>query len=344
MPIELFFLILAIFSVLFLSLFWIINKKLSEIANRGTEDQVIIEWLKSNQELLSQSNKNITDTLQQNTRDINIRLDRAAQIIAQLQKEAGRFGEISQSIRELQEFLKSPKLRGGLGEEVLKDLLLQTFPRSVLVFQYEFSSGERVDAGIKTDAGLLPIDSKFPLENFRKLHQATGAGEKSRARKEFIRDVKKHIGSIAQKYIVPDEGTLDFAIMYVPSESVFYEIINLPEIVEHAKKMRVYLVSPNTLYVYLAIILVSFEGNRIEQRARMVLGSLRSIQKDYERLGVIIGKLTRHVTHAYNVLNTLSSSFTRLGRRITSTQSLSSETIESAKEIETSKQTPVLES
>src|SRR5206468_9986502 len=135
----------------------------------------------------------------------------------------GQMNEIGRNMRELQEFLKSPKLRGNIGEQVLKDLISQIFPKNSFYLQHQFKSGDKVDAAIKTDAGILPIDSKFPMENFQKFNKSQTDEEKVHYQKEFARDVKKHIDAISKKYILPEEGTMDFALMYVPSESVYYE-------------------------------------------------------------------------------------------------------------------------
>jgi len=322
MPQE-FVLTLLLIGAGFCGIIWIINRRLS----KNSSDHTLIEWLKSNQEALSRNSKNITDTLSQNTRDINERLDRAAKVIGDLQKEAGQFSEVSRSMRDLQDYLKSPKLRGNLGEEILQDLLSQVFPKSAIFFQHQFKSGEKVDAALKTDAGILPIDSKFPMENFTRMVKEEKEEDRERARREFGRDVKRHIDAISKKYILPEEGTVDFAIMYIPSESVYYEIVNLPEVMDYARTQRVYPVSPTTMYAHLRIILVSFEGKRIEQQARQVLSSIRAIQKDYEKVESVISVLGRHVTNAYNAMSNLTSGFTQLGQKITSTQSLGKETV-----------------
>src|SRR5579863_10427021 len=102
------------------------------------------------------------------------------------------------------------------------------------------------------------------MENFQKMMKAKEKEERETIRKEFTRDIKKHIDTIAKKYILPDEGTMDFALMYVPSESVFYEIVLMDDLVEYARKERVYIVSPTTLYAHLQTILLSFEGRKIE--------------------------------------------------------------------------------
>ena len=192
------FLILGAVALGFVLLAWIVNKKMSEVAEKGKIGDELVEWLKSNQQNLSQSNKNVTDTLQANTREINERLDRAAKVIGDLQKEAGQFSEVSRSMRDLQEFLQSPKLRGNIGEEVLKDLLQGSFPRHAVLLQYQFKSGNKVDAALKTDAGILPIDSKFPMENFERMFKDETKEGRERAKREFSRDVVRHIDDIAK--------------------------------------------------------------------------------------------------------------------------------------------------
>src|SRR6185437_5346612 len=117
----------------------------------------------------------------------------------------------------------------------------QMFPKNSFHLQYAFKNGDKVDAAIQTDAGILPIDSKFPLENFQKMMEAEDEINKLSFQKEFVRDVKQHIDAIAKKYIVPEEGTMDFALMYLPSESIYYEIVNLNELMNYAKRNRVYI-------------------------------------------------------------------------------------------------------
>jgi len=235
--------------------------------------------------------------------------------------------EIGRSMKELQDFLKSPKLRGNIGEEVLKDLIAQMFPKNSFHLQYMFKSGERVDAAIKTDAGILPIDSKFPMENFQKMVKAESE-ERESFRKEFSRDIRKHIDVIAKKYILPEEGTMDFALMYIPSESVYYEVVNMQDVMSYAKKNRVYLVSPTTLYAHLQTILLSFEGKRIESRTREVFKLLRALQIDYEKINENIGVLGKHINNASSQFSNVSSSFLQMGNKLQTAESIEEKVIE----------------
>jgi DNA recombination protein RmuC len=235
-------------------------------------------------------------------------------------------------MKELQDFLKSPKLRGNIGEQILKDLITQIFPKNSFHLQYQFKSGDKVDAAIKTDAGILPIDSKFPMENFTKLMKAKNEEEIITIRKEFGRDVKKHIDAIAKKYILPDEGTMDFALMYVPSETVFYEIVNMDDLVDYARTQRVYIVSPSTLYAHLQTILLSFEGRKIETQSREVLQLLRALQIDYEKVTDSMDVLGKHIGNASNQFNNVHKGFGLLGQKLSSVKQLSVETKEISEE------------
>ncbi|MBI4058222.1 DNA recombination protein RmuC [Candidatus Gottesmanbacteria bacterium] len=258
--------------------------------------------------------------IREQTRVLNERLDNAARVIAHVQRSIGEFSEIGRSMRDLEAFLKNPKLRGNLGEEVLADLLGQIFPKGSFHLQYTFKSGARVDAAIKTLNGILPIDAKFPMESYELMIKGETEAVRESAKKEFVRAVKNHIDDISGKYILPDEGTLDFALMYVPSESVFYELCQLNNIMVYAKRRRIYPVSPTTLYAHLQTILLSFAGKQLETKTRHVFKLLRAMAGDYEKIETNLGILGKHLTNAYNQMGNVTQSFTLLGQKLTSTQ------------------------
>ena len=146
-----------------------------------------------------------------------------------LQEATRRVAEIGREIQGLEQVLKSPKMRGGLGETLLERLLDEMLPREHWMTQHAFRSGEKVDAAIKIGERIVPVDAKFPLENFRRMLGETDDAQRRQHRKAFARDVKLRVDEIAKKYILPDEGTYDFALMYVPAENVYYEIAVRPE-------------------------------------------------------------------------------------------------------------------
>jgi DNA recombination protein RmuC len=262
-------------------------------------------------------------TLQENSKQLNERLDKAAEVIRDVGREVGQMSEIGRSMKELQDFLKSPKLRGNIGEQILKDLITQIFPKNSFHLQYQFKSGDKVDAAIQTDAGILPIDSKFPMENFQKMIKATTDEELQTFRKEFAKDIKKHIDAIAKKYILPDEGTMDFALMYVPSEAVFYELVNMDELIEYARQQRIYIVSPSTLYAHLQTILLSFEGKKLESQSKEVFRLLRALQIDYEKVNDSLDVLGKHIGNASNQFSNVNKGFTGMGQKLASAKHLS---------------------
>src|SRR3989304_9583778 len=299
----------------FVVLIFYINKKLNDLSEKQKPSNELLEYLKTTNQRLDQQGK-----------AFNERLDAAAKVIGDVQKNIGEMSEIGRGMKELQDFLKNPKLRGNIGEQVLNELLKQYLPKESFNLQYIFRSGEKVDAAIKTSAGIIPIDSKFPMENFRKM-MSTGsepASAKSfgEARKDFESDVKKNIDDISKKYILTEEGTIDYALMYIPSEAIYYEVVNNGALFDYAGEKRVLPVSPTTFYAYLKAILMSFEGQKIESQAKEILSSLRAIQKDYEKVGSGLSVLQKHLTNAHNIMGDVLSIFSQLGQKISSTRNL----------------------
>lgn len=302
------FIILIFISFLFFLLYLALKSKLE----KPNTDPSLTAWLKSLQQSFDITSRTTNTSLQQNYRELFTRLDQATAVISDLKKEAGAFGEVSRSMKDLQDYLKSPKLRGNIGEQVLTDLIAQIFPKAGYFLQYRFKSGSIVDVAIKTQSGLLTVDSKFPLENFQKNTPL------------FVRDVKKHLKDIGSKYILPEEGTLDFALMYLPSESVYYEVVVNTELMDYGRGLRVYPVSPTTLYASLQMVLLSLEGQKIAGKTSEVFTLLRAIQKDYEKLNDNFSLLGKHLTNAYNSLNPTSQTLNQIGSKLSSTKELKS--------------------
>lgn len=285
---------------------YFVNKK-----QNAPSDTTVVEWLKSMDKRLDSSSQ-----------EMNSRLNSTAQAFASVQKSLGEMSEIGRNMHELQQFLNSPKLRGNLGEQVLKELLSQFLPKNSYKIQYRFRTGSVVDAAIITGAGIIPIDSKFPMENFKKMNASKDEKEKKLIEREFISDIKKHIDAISSKYILTNEGTIDFALMYIPSESVYYEIINGQTLYDYSTKKRVLAVSPMTFYAFLRSILIGFEGQKITQQAHKILSNLRGIKEEYDRVNTNFDTLQRHITNSYNMATTVSTSFSKLGQQIENTNTL----------------------
>jgi DNA recombination protein RmuC len=262
------------------------------------------------------------ELMQQTQRALGERLDSTAQVVGAVQRSLGgleeanrKIYEIGKDIASLQQILRAPKLRGGLGELLLEDLLAQILPADHFAAQYTFRTGQKVDAVIKLGTGLVPVDSKFPLENFRRLLDAQTDDERARARRAFVTDVKRHIDTVAAKYILPDEGTFDFALMYIPAENVYYEIVVKDEqtgdagIGEYALTRKVIPVSPGCFYAYLQAIVLGLRGLRIEERSHDILQQLARLRGDFDRFREDFRLVGRH-------LNNAVSSFAGADRRL----------------------------
>jgi DNA recombination protein RmuC len=325
-------LIIVLAALLVVAIF--INRKLTDIKNSQKPSEDLLEIIRMLQTGSKEDRQVLLSSLQENTRAMNERLDNAARVISQVQKNIGEFSEIGRGMKDLQDFLRSPKLRGNMGEQVLKEMLGQFLPKHSFNLQYTFKSGDKVDAAIKTSAGIIPVDSKFPMENFRKMSGEGGTdAEKKSFERDFVRDVKNHVDAISRKYILTEEGTIDYALMYVPSEAVYYEVVNNQDLFDYSQGKRVLPVSPTTFYAYLRAILMSFEGQKIDLKAKEILSSLRAIQKDYEKTNDSLSVLQKHLNNAYNTMSNVFTSFGSLGQKISSTQNLGDGIKEDKKEL-----------
>ena len=233
-------------------------------------------------------------------------ISKVSEKLGELSKTSEQIHEVGKNIATLQEILRPPKLRGGLGEQFLGELLSQILPSEFFTLQYTFSSGERVDAVVRLGEKLVPIDSKFPLDNFKRIIECKTDEERKAYQKTFYRDVKKHIDDIASKYILPQEGTYDFALLYIPAENVYYETITKDEsfgeekgILNYALKKKVIPVSPNSFYAYLQVIVLGLKGLQIEKDALKIQALLGGSGERIRRLsrGFSIGGKTSHQCH-----------------------------------------------
>jgi DNA recombination protein RmuC len=272
----------------------------------------------------------ITQQLSQTTGQIGQRLDNAARVVGEvrqnlgeLSKAAERIFEVGKDISSLQEILRAPKLRGTLGELFLGDLLSQILPPNHFTLQYAFREGEVVDAVIHLGQGLVPIDAKFPLENFRRMIEGQGDEEKKANRRKFVTDLKRHIDLIASKYILPDEGTFDFALMYIPAENVYYETMIRDEtlgdeksLANYALSRRVIPVSPSSFYAYLQAIVLGLKGLRIEKSAREIIQHLGRLQGDFTRFREDFEVLGKHLNNIRSRYEEASKRLDRFGEKL----------------------------
>jgi DNA recombination protein RmuC len=202
--------------------------------------------------------------------------------IGKLKSDSERLLQLGADVRSLQHILTAPKLRGQLGEHSLGNLLETLLPANSFVLQHSFRNGRIVDALIKLPDFSVSVDAKFPLPSFEKMALAQNNEEQQRLRRQFQNDVTRHIDKIASDYIRPEEGTLDFALMYIPAENVYYETVvrydsDRTDILEHALAKKVIPVSPNLLYAYLMTIVMGLHGLQIEQEAAAIRVRLQEL-------------------------------------------------------------------
>jgi DNA recombination protein RmuC len=265
----------------------------------------------------------ITETMDRRLGELDTKVDRrlehASKQTNAIHKQLGEVGQATSQLAEqakdlgqLQQILRPPKARGGFGELLLENLLRDRLPPTAYSFQYGFAGGERVDAVIRVDR-IVPIDSKFPLDNFERMVAAENDIERQQFEKLFARDVKGHVDSIASKYIRPDEGTYDFAFMYLPAEAIYYELVcgKTGALLDYAHGKRVLPVSPTTLTAYLQVVVLGLKGLQIEQHAHEVMAYCAQLETDFGKFKEDFELVGTHLGRAQNKFGDAEK---RLGR------------------------------
>jgi DNA recombination protein RmuC len=265
---------------------------------------------------LDHINRHVTEQLNQGTNVMNANSEAFGKNIAAvqttfagLQKQVGemteqarQLGEISKAVTAIEHVLRAPKLRGNFGEEQLENLLSLVFSKEQYAMQHRFSTGEITDAIVFLPQGNVAVDSKFPLENFRRITELATEEEKKIARRDFLRDVRKRVDEVALRYIRPAEGTLPFALMYVPAENVYYETIIRDEegfqLYRYCQEKRVIPVSPNSLYAYLQTIMVGLKGMQVGQRAQTIVREIESLRIELEKFTKAYDTVGQHIKNA----------------------------------------------
>ncbi|MCM8793438.1 MAG: DNA recombination protein RmuC [Candidatus Omnitrophica bacterium] len=262
-------------------------------------------------EALDRNTQLITSQLNSLQNQITQNLINASNVVQNVQKTLGKLEEgtkqifeVGKDIASFQELLRQPKFRGEFGQFLLENVLEQIIPKEYYLLQYRFRNGETADAVIKIGENLVVVDAKFPLESFRRIIEAKIDTERLRARKDFVKAISKHIDDISRKYILPDEGTYDFALMYIPAENVYYETIIKENdemelsIRDYALSKKVIPVSPNSFYAYLMVILRGLKGLTIEKRAKEVLEDLARLRNDFGKFSEEFVKTGMHLKNA----------------------------------------------
>ncbi len=243
--------------------------------------------------------------------------------LGQVAEMAVRMEALGREIQELQGILKAPKLRGNLGEAQLEEFLRQVLPPTFWETQHRFADGQIVDAVIKLRDHLVPVDAKFPLESFQRFQAAEGDDARKQRRKEFDKAVKGRVDEIAEKYIRPGEGTFEFALMFIPAENVYYEVIVRDDtlgtdesLLNYAVSRRVVPVSPNSFYAYLQTIATGLKGMQVEARAREIMAELGRLQVEFARFDKVFGLVGTHLGNARTKYEEAEKLAGRVGDRL----------------------------
>lgn len=295
-------------------LLWFFVGPRKENKDTGTGFQLLLqqvnELARTVDEKVGESTKSMHDSLRHQSnesvkiiRDITERLTR----LDETNKQVVSFADQLQS---LQDILKNPKQRGILGEYYLETLLKNVLPTGSFAMQYPFKDGTIVDAVVFVKDKIIPIDSKFSLENYNRLVEEKDPVEKERLEKSFKADLKNRIDETA-KYVKPNEGTMDFAFMFIPHEAIYYDLlisqvgsvkVNTRDLVEYAFKDRhVIIVSPTSFLAYLQTVLQGLKALKIEESAKEIRANVENLQKHlrsyveyHDKLGASLGTVINH--------------------------------------------------
>ena len=264
------------------------------------------------QQRMGQIEERVKRGLDEGNKSVNEKFDSSLKVIGDIKKTIGSLEEtnkqmlaIGRDIASIQDLLRPPQIRGGLGEMTLNNILSELLPRQNFEEQYRFRNGVIVDAVIRVGSRIVPIDSKFPLESFERYINCIEDKEKTSHLKEFCRSVKTKIDDISAKYILEDEATFDFALMYIPSENVYYQTILKDDmevdgksIAEYALGKKVVIVSPNSIYAYLRVIHIGLRGMQFENNVRRIMDDYSRLNKELEKFEKQFTTLGTHINHA----------------------------------------------
>jgi DNA recombination protein RmuC len=269
----------------------------------------------------------MNQTLQEAHKVIGQNLGSATAVFGNVKEQLGRLEEtnrhiveISKDISSLQELLRAPKFRGQMGETLLENLLSQVLPKDHYSMQYRFKTSDAVDAVIRLGERLVPVDAKFSLENFQKMLDTADEQLKNAHRRKFIQDVKSRVDEIAAKYILPQENTYDFALMYIPAENVYYEVIIKEDLFSYSMSKKVIPVSPNTFYAYLQVICLGLKGLKIEENAKAILKGLGGLSVEMNKFKEDFDVLGRHLTDAGRKYEDSAKRLDRFSQRLDNVQ------------------------
>jgi DNA recombination protein RmuC len=296
---------------------------LSETVDRRLNEGTV-RMFDGMQTLFGQSQRLATDI-----RDtVHRQLVEVAQGVAETRESTKQVFTIAEQIQNLERVLKHQKQRGNLGEQSLKLILDNVLPPDAYTLQYQFPGGETVDAVILAKEGLIPIDAKFPLDNYLRIADETDDARRAELETAFKGDLKRRIDETA-KYVQPDKGTLPFAFMFIPAEGIYYDLmvnevgamkVNTRSLIDYAyNEKKVIIVSPTTFAAYLQSVLYGFKAFKVEETAKEIARNvenlsrhLRAYEDYFRKLGASLSTAVNHYNAAYEELNKIDKDVLRI--------------------------------
>lgn len=323
---------LAGLGALFFALLWRsrsasarFDRLLAETAGARQASEAVDRRFEELRRAVEQRVQGVERSLVEGQKSLTDHLGESGRLLQDVGEKMGRIYEASQKIEKLagdvtrlEDLLKPPKLRGTLGETFLEQTLRQVLPQHCWKMQYGFGDAV-VDAAIFIGERVVAVDSKFPLENYRRSRDASEEVDRRRALREFGADVRRHVEAIRTKYIRPEAGTCDFALMYVPAEAVYAEIAGEGEeasLADYAVERRVIPVSPRLFYAYLATVAIGMRGVELQQSAQEIGEKLAELARLWERVEEPFAKLGAHLSNTQKQYEQATRALDRFAARL----------------------------
>lgn len=297
---------------------WWLSQKNSKQAGASSEEEEVklAQHLHAFNESITNQLHRVTEQLDkrlhENSKSVQDQVSSAQRSVQQVSASLGKLTQLTgdmqpklEEITSFQKLLKAPKVRGSFGEVLLGNLLADVLPKDRYALQATMSSGEIADAVIKLqDNYIVAVDAKFPLANYEIFAREENLEKKRALRSQVLRDIKKHIGDISKKYVLPQDRTLDYAFMYIPVEGVYYETMvrgdEEQSLWDFCLQNHVVPVSPNSFLAYLHTVLVGLRGMQVEKQAQEILAHLSQVRKDFRTFAEDFTTVGKHLGNAKN--------------------------------------------
>lgn len=274
---------------------------------------------------LGASQREVTDTIRYQTKESQEIIRNITERLAKLDETNRQVVSFADQLQNLQDILKNPKQRGVLGEYYLETLLKNVMPPGAYEMQYPFSDGTIVDAIVRVKDKIIPIDSKFSLENYNRITETSDQVEKARLEKVFVNDLKARITETS-KYIQPENGTMDFAFMFIPHEAIYYDLLinkigaieeNTENLIQRAaQKYRVIIVSPTSFLAYLQTVLQGLKALQIEESAKDIIKRVEELGKHLKAYEEYHNKLGNSLTTVVNHYRSSTGEFKKVDKDV----------------------------